>query len=161
MRELHLHWQYGSSTSLQSSSACAMQQISLSQSSDGQGRKTAIQKTAPQQGNENSERPDREERVSVTPLPTPRHYILTRSFRARACKTCRKRSIQPYTSALNSGADKPPEVRCSGDTPRCANCERNNLTCVYDPARRDRLGEYVKLDSLLGYMYANSTGPCG
>ncbi|RII19286.1 hypothetical protein CUC08_Gglean001950 [Alternaria sp. MG1] len=109
-----------------------MQQIPLGQSSDGQGRKTAIQKTAPQQGNENSERPDREERVSVTPLPTPRHYILTRSFRARACKTCRKR-----------------KVRCSGDTPRCANCERNNLTCVYDPARRDRLGEAMRLNKNL------------
>ncbi|CAN9148282.1 unnamed protein product [Alternaria alternata] len=91
-----------------------MQQIPLGQSSDGQGRKTAIQKTAPQQGNENSERPDREERV------------------ARACKTCRKR-----------------KVRCSGDTPRCANCERNNLACVYDPARRDRLGEAMRLNKNL------------
>ncbi|CAI9629556.1 unnamed protein product [Alternaria burnsii] len=91
-----------------------MQQIPLGQSSDGQGRKTATQKTAPQQGNENSERPEREERV------------------ARACKTCRKR-----------------KVRCSGDTPRCTNCERNNLACVYDPARRDRLGEAMRLNKNL------------
>lgn len=38
------------------------------------------------------------------------------------------------------------EVRCSGDLPRCANCERGNLACFYDPARRDRLGEYVEQD---------------
>ncbi|CAN9445480.1 unnamed protein product [Alternaria alternata] len=41
------------------------------------------------------------------------------------------------------------EVRCSGDTPRCANCERNNLACVYDPARRDRLGEAMRLNKNL------------
>ncbi|KAE8837832.1 hypothetical protein PTNB73_04160 [Pyrenophora teres f. teres] len=51
---------------------------------------------------------------------------------ARACTTCRKR-----------------KVRCSGDTPRCANCERSNLVCVYDPARRDRLGEAMRLNQNL------------
>ncbi|KAL6157198.1 hypothetical protein ACJQWK_06830 [Exserohilum turcicum] len=48
---------------------------------------------------------------------------------ARACKACRKR-----------------KVRCSGDLPRCANCERGNLACFYDPARRDRLGEAMRLN---------------
>jgi hypothetical protein len=38
------------------------------------------------------------------------------------------------------------EVKCSGDTPRCQNCQRSDLVCVYDPARRDRLGEYVTYD---------------
>ncbi|KAF1945611.1 hypothetical protein EJ02DRAFT_451329 [Clathrospora elynae] len=51
---------------------------------------------------------------------------------ARACKTCRKR-----------------KVKCTGDTPRCANCERSQLTCVYDPARRDRLGEAMRLNQSL------------
>ncbi|KAK7190378.1 hypothetical protein DPSP01_011545 [Paraphaeosphaeria sporulosa] len=40
----------------------------------------------------------------------------------RACLNCRKRKI-----------------KCSGDTPRCASCIANDLDCVYDQARRDRL----------------------
>ncbi|KAJ4352177.1 uncharacterized protein N0V89_007524 [Didymosphaeria variabile] len=46
--------------------------------------------------------------------PTPRA--------GRACLSCRKR-----------------KVKCSGDTPRCAGCIANNLDCLYDQARRDRL----------------------
>jgi hypothetical protein len=45
---------------------CAMQQIPLAQSSHGQSRKLAPQNTGPQQGNESSERYEKEERVSVT-----------------------------------------------------------------------------------------------
>jgi hypothetical protein len=49
-----------------------MQQFPLGQSSDGQGRKIAIPKAPPpppQQGNENVERYEKEERVSVTLAP--------------------------------------------------------------------------------------------
>lgn len=41
------------------------------------------------------------------------------------------------------------EVRCSGETPRCATCERAGSVCVYDSARRDRLGECVSKTLLL------------
>ncbi|KAL5402472.1 hypothetical protein PMIN04_012984 [Paraphaeosphaeria minitans] len=40
----------------------------------------------------------------------------------RACLNCRRRKI-----------------RCSGDTPSCVICNANNLDCVYDQARRDKL----------------------
>jgi hypothetical protein len=45
-----------------------MQRVPLGQSSDGQGRKIAISKAPPppHQGNENPERYEKEERVSVT-----------------------------------------------------------------------------------------------
>ncbi|KAF1967985.1 hypothetical protein BU23DRAFT_280974 [Bimuria novae-zelandiae CBS 107.79] len=40
----------------------------------------------------------------------------------RACLSCRHRKI-----------------KCTGDSPRCANCIASDLDCVYDQARRDRL----------------------
>ncbi|KAF2439824.1 hypothetical protein P171DRAFT_395811 [Karstenula rhodostoma CBS 690.94] len=40
----------------------------------------------------------------------------------RACLGCRRR-----------------KVKCTGDTPSCANCIANKLQCVYDQARRDKL----------------------
>ena len=36
------------------------------------------------------------------------------------------------------------EVKCSGDIPRCTNCQTNSIGCVYEQSRRDRLKEYVK-----------------
>ncbi|KAH7366641.1 fungal-specific transcription factor domain-containing protein [Pyrenochaeta sp. MPI-SDFR-AT-0127] len=47
----------------------------------------------------------------------------------RACKTCRKR-----------------KVRCSGEVPRCTNCRTNDLNCVYEQARRDRLRDAIQLN---------------
>lgn len=40
-------------------------------------------------------------------------------------------------------ADAAAEVKCSGDVPRCANCQASGLSCVYEQARRDRLREYA------------------
>ncbi|KAL1596299.1 hypothetical protein SLS60_008944 [Paraconiothyrium brasiliense] len=70
-------------------------------------------------------------KVAIPWQPRPGHQDLPgepkdvsqRTPRAgRACLSCRKR-----------------KVKCSGDTPRCAGCVANNLDCVYDQARRDRL----------------------
>ncbi|KAF2625797.1 hypothetical protein BU25DRAFT_412445 [Macroventuria anomochaeta] len=59
------------------------------------------------------------------PPPPPKKPAQNREDRVtRACKTCRKR-----------------KVKCSGDVPRCANCQATGLNCVYEQARRDRLKE--------------------
>ncbi|KAF3011007.1 hypothetical protein E8E13_010807 [Curvularia kusanoi] len=52
----------------------------------------------------------------------------------RACKNCRKR-----------------KVKCSGDVPRCVVCQTNDLNCVYEQSRRDRLKEA----SDLNYVFLN------
>lgn len=35
------------------------------------------------------------------------------------------------------------EVKRTGEVPRCSNCQTNDLSCVYEQARRDRLQESV------------------
>jgi hypothetical protein len=39
------------------------------------------------------------------------------------------------------------EIRCSGEMP-CSNCQFITADCVYDPGRRDRLREFVRLTCL-------------
>jgi hypothetical protein len=48
-----------------------------------------------------------------------------------------------YRATVGSFAEVTIEVRCSGEAPRCGSCQANDLDCVYEQARRDRLKEYV------------------
>ncbi|KAH9861477.1 hypothetical protein J1614_011224 [Plenodomus biglobosus] len=67
------------------------------------------------------------------PPPPPKPNTRNKEERVtRACKLCRKR-----------------KVRCSGDMPRCANCQASNSQCVYEQARRDRLKESMELNASL------------
>ncbi|KAH6644375.1 fungal-specific transcription factor domain-containing protein [Boeremia exigua] len=70
-------------------------------------------------------------RLDRGPPPPPKpHPAQNREDRVtRACKNCRKR-----------------KVKCSGEVPRCAICQTNNLSCVYEQARRDRLKEAIDLN---------------
>ncbi|KAF2844188.1 hypothetical protein T440DRAFT_484375 [Plenodomus tracheiphilus IPT5] len=47
------------------------------------------------------------------------------------------------------------EVRCTGDVPRCANCQENGSQCVYEPARQDRLKEAMDLNASLVTLLKN------
>ncbi|XPS68919.1 hypothetical protein M3J09_001199 [Ascochyta lentis] len=55
----------------------------------------------------------------------------------RACKTCRKR-----------------KVKCSGNIPRCLNCQASGLDCIYEQARRDRLKEATDLNHTFVTLFA-------
>lgn len=56
---------------------------------------------------------------------------------SRATQTHIKLSTPPVNAMI--------EVRCSGEVPRCSNCQIHSLECQYEPARRDRLKEYDRI----------------
>ncbi|KAJ4992890.1 hypothetical protein SVAN01_01594 [Stagonosporopsis vannaccii] len=70
------------------------------------------------------------------PRPPPAHSREDRV--TRACKNCRKR-----------------KVKCSGEVPRCTNCQTNSLSCVYEQARRDRLKEAIDLNQNFVTLFKN------
>ncbi|RMZ69507.1 fungal specific transcription factor domain-containing [Pyrenophora seminiperda CCB06] len=118
----------GSPTNLQSQPAFNMQQSTPEPSSHGPARKIAIQKLAPHRSTDMPERYDKEERVSSESV---------------------QNLSQAEYIALQFGIQLLSLMSLRSDTPRCANCERGNLVCVYDPARRDRLGEAMRLNQTL------------
>ncbi|KZM20197.1 DNA binding [Ascochyta rabiei] len=72
------------------------------------------------------------------PPPPPKGPDRNREDRVtRACKTCRKR-----------------KVKCSGDIPRCLDCQISGLKCIYEQARRDRLKEATDLNHTFVALFA-------
>lgn len=38
----------------------------------------------------------------------------------------------------------PTEIRCTGQLPRCVECETNDTSCTYDTGRRDRVRQLLE-----------------
>jgi hypothetical protein len=86
----------------------------------------------------------KEERVYDAQAEVKKNYLLTSSAGAARVKCAESEvCVLRITPLIHLVAYQATEIRCSGETPSCSNCQLISADCVYEASRRDRLKECV------------------